>query len=414
MASSTLVNTADAAELRLVHFLGDHDATSPFVLSCENAISNQDAPALIQTIVSHQDAIDKLILSDEGTGATCLLAVLFDRMDSSAGTGTATGLLKQLVHAVEESNVDNVNNKTGLLCALYNLKRGPEKCWILGRILHLAAFNKCSNESSILNLLPERKSTLGNLLEGNSLERILMGFGELNPEDERELYGIASNVIGKVAEVCRSKGLDVEATAAEASKQRFLLKMLATYGNVSAVDDEARSAAQQAAIGAISNPVALFVEQRCIMSLPPIMALKNDNPPLYSLLEIFQQGKLEDFQSFTRDVDLSAYSINKEDAVRNMRLLSLCSLATEYEQIPYDAIATTLQVDKADVEFWVIDAVSSGLLTAKMDQLQGVVLVERCAVRRFGIEQWKILQTRLNAWSKNVKGVLDGLKQSQI
>lgn len=228
------------------------------------------------------------------------------------------------------------------------------------------------------------------------------------------MYGIASNVIGKVAEVCRSKGLDVEATAAEASKQRFLLKMLATYGNVSAVDDEARSAAQQAAIGAISNPVALFVEQRCIMSLPPIMALKNDNPPLYSLLEIFQQGKLEDFQSFTRDVDLSAYNINKEDAVRNMRLLSLCSLATEYEQIPYGAIATTLQVDKADVEFWVIDAVSSGLLTAKMDQLQGVVLVERCAVRRFGIEQWKILQTRLNAWSKNVKGVLDGLKQSQI
>lgn len=142
------------------------------------------------------------------------------------------------------------------------------------------------------------------------------------------------------------------------------------------------------------------------------MALKNDNPPLYSLLEIFQQGKLEDFQSFPHD--LSAYNINKEDAIRNMRLLSLCSLATEYEQIPYDAIATTLQVDKADVEFWVIDAVSSGLLTAKMDQLQGVVLVERCAVRRFGIEQWKILQTRLNVWSKNVKGVLDGLKQSQM
>lgn len=97
-----------------------------------------------------------------------------------------------------------------------------------------------------------------------------------------------------------------------------------------------------------------------------------------------------------------------------MRLLSLCSLATEHEEIPYDAIASTLQVDESVVENWVIDAVSSGLLSAKMDQLQNVVMVERCVVRRFGIEQWKILQERLNVWKKNVKGVLEGLKQSQI
>lgn len=96
-----------------------------------------------------------------------------------------------------------------------------------------------------------------------------------------------------------------------------------------------------------------------------------------------------------------------------MRLLSLCSLSTEHEEIPYDAIASTLQVDQSDVENWVIAAVSSGLLEAKMDQLQHVVMVERCVVRRFGIEQWKILQDRLNLWKKNVKSVLDGLKQSQ-
>ncbi len=96
-----------------------------------------------------------------------------------------------------------------------------------------------------------------------------------------------------------------------------------------------------------------------------------------------------------------------------MRLLSLCSLATEHEEIPYDAIASTLKVDAADVESWVIEAVGSGLLSAKMDQLQKVVLVERCAVRRFGIEQWKVLQKRIDVWKKNVKDVLEGLKSSQ-
>jgi translation initiation factor 3 subunit M len=96
-----------------------------------------------------------------------------------------------------------------------------------------------------------------------------------------------------------------------------------------------------------------------------------------------------------------------------MRLLSLCSLAAEHEEIPYAAIVSTLKVQPEEVESWVIQAVSSGLILAKMDQLQQVVMVERCVVRRFGIEEWKSLQARLHTWKKNVRGVLEGLKQSQ-
>ena len=137
--------------------------------------------------------------------------------------------------------------------------------------------------------------------------------------------------------------------------------------------------------------------------------------PLYSLLQIFQEGKLEDFQAFLskNESTLSECSLDKEECIRHMRLLSLCSLATEHEEIPYGAIATTLQVQPSEVESWVISAVSSGLLSAKMDQLQQVVMVERCVVRRFGMEQWRMLQTRLNTWKSNVSAVLEGLKQSQ-
>merc|ERR1712008_43652 len=112
----------------------------------------------------------------------------------------------------------------------------------------------------------------------------------------------------------------------------------------------------------------------------------------------FQEKKLQDFQSFT--------------TTNTTNTLSHCSLATEHEEIPYDAIATTLQIDEADVEQWVIAAVSSGLLSAKMDQLQRVVMVEGCVVRRFGMEQWEVLQRRLDVWKRNVRGVLEGLKAS--
>ena len=95
-----------------------------------------------------------------------------------------------------------------------------------------------------------------------------------------------------------------------------------------------------------------------------------------------------------------------------MRILSLCSLAAEHEEIPYSVVAKTLLLPNEDeVESWVIAAVSSGLLSAKMDQLQHKVMVERCVVRRFDSQQWKLLQERLKAWKQNVGGVITGLKQ---
>ena len=97
-----------------------------------------------------------------------------------------------------------------------------------------------------------------------------------------------------------------------------------------------------------------------------------------------------------------------------MRILSLCSLAAEHEEIPYNTVAQTLQLpsDK-EVESWVIAAVSSGLLAAKMDQLQQKVMVERAVVRQFDMEQWKALQSRLNVWKQHVRDILEGLKQTQ-
>lgn len=109
---------------------------------------------------------------------------------------------------------------------------------------------------------------------------------------------------------------------------------------------------------------------------------------------------------------LKPWGLSSDTCVRQMRTLSLCSLAAEHEEIPYSVVAKTLLLPSDDdVESWVIAAVSSGLLSAKMDQLQHKVIVERCVVRRFDSGQWKLLQSRLKAWKQNVGGVISGLKQ---
>lgn len=110
---------------------------------------------------------------------------------------------------------------------------------------------------------------------------------------------------------------------------------------------------------------------------------------------------------------LSQWGLLPDECTRHIRILSLCSLAAEHEEIPYQVVANTLQTSPDDVEKWVIAAVSSGLLSAKMDQLQQQVIVERCVVRKFDMDQWKALQSRLHLWKQNVGGILAAYKQGQ-
>lgn len=169
-------------------------------------------------------------------------------------------------------------------------------------------------------------------------------------------------------------------------------------------------------MGAIRDPVTLFQEQRSLLTNPVVKALATnaDTKELYGLLEVFQEGKLQDYRAFKKDAVLKKYGINEEKCTRNMRVLSLCSLAAETEEVPYELVAKTLDVSQDEVESWVISAVSSGLLSAKMDQIQQKIMVERSVVRKFDMEQWKALQSQLHLWKSNLGGILDALKQAEL
>ena len=96
-----------------------------------------------------------------------------------------------------------------------------------------------------------------------------------------------------------------------------------------------------------------------------------------------------------------------------MRLLSLCSLAAEHDAIPYDTIVGTLQIEKGEVEHWVVKAVISKLLDARLDQLRETVLVHRSALRMFSQGKWSDLQGKLNAWKANVRSLLQSVQAAR-
>lgn len=47
---------------------------------------------------------------------------------------------------------------------------------------------------------------------------------------------------------------------------------------------------------------------------------------------------------------LSKYSIDGESCVKNMRILSLCSLASQHGELPYALIARDLEVEESEVK----------------------------------------------------------------
>jgi len=399
-ASSTLVNVAEHAEVHLVHLLAESAPSNllsqSFTTDCENCIANADAPGLLRTVLGDGGALTSLFAIDpieESVSAFSLLASLLDRVTGMEAAKLAT----EISDIIGNDNRFDPCKRIAMLAALYNLRAdGTEKCRLLAKIVRLCA-------ASAPHMLNEGQP-LGDMIEPEALEK-QVDFWDVSVEERRILYRAVVDGIGSVAEGAKRR-------------QRLLILLVGTYTDSATLDAAALTASKEAAVGAIRDPVTLFDDQRGMSGMPAVAALGDSTAtkPLLALLEIFAEGKLEDFTGFLSSNGniIDAYGLSKEDCIRHMRLLSLCSLAAEHEEIPYSAIASTLQVDATEVEGWVITAVSSGLLSAKMDQLQQVVMVERCVVRKFNIEQWKALQTKLNAWKKNVRGVLEGLKQSQV
>jgi len=104
---------------------------------------------------------------------------------------------------------------------------------------------------------------------------------------------------------------------------------------------------------------------------------------------------------------LASVGLVFEDCLKKMRLLSLATLATQHEEIPYSLISATLSIDEAEVESWIILAISSHVLDAKLDQLRRVAVINRVTQRAFTREQWQQLGERLHAWKESTTALLE-------
>lgn len=171
-SSSTLVNVAEDAELRLVRLLADAappQLLSPtFVQECEQCMVQADAPALMRTIVADNGAMAALFALqplDEAVSAFSLLAALLDRVREDrpeAEAELAVALADAVINCPVETE-DAALRRISFLSTLYNIRSdGRERCALLARMVRLAAAHEpamLAEGQALGNLLLEDTST---------------------------------------------------------------------------------------------------------------------------------------------------------------------------------------------------------------------------------------------------------------
>lgn len=191
---------------------------------------------------------------------------------------------------------------------------------------------------------------------------------QLSPEQYRELLYNASIVLEKSSQ--NSLALNA------------LIKYLQAFGG-EAYPAQVQGLISASVINAIKSPINNFSDRVALLEAlsGQTQALPEPIASQVELLRILCDGSLEEFTGF-RKVKANSFpqssGIDMDDIERLVKLLTLCSLATSYsgKSIPFDAVKQALQVDADEVEFWVIDAIASGLMEGSIDQINSTITVK--------------------------------------
>ena len=156
-------------------------------------------------------------------------------------------------------------------------------------------------------------------------------------------------------------------------------------------------------------------QYQSLVGSPAAAAVSKKHPDLIKLAHIFTRGTYQEFVIFSKATTIfSAPSpLSLDASVTKIRILTLVSMAQERSNIPYQAIASALEVNLEDAESWVLDAVAEGLLDAKLDHLSSSIFVTYAFRREFAPAQWNDLHDKLGKWMENIKGMLGVLHEAR-
>lgn len=223
-------------------------------------------------------------------------------------------------------------------------------------------------------------------------------------DDKRRIYNICYNAL-------KSAGMIEKSFA-------FNVKLLTLYNGAA---EEVLNSVQDETVDVIVQAIRLPKLYRfdTMLELDAVNRFENLKGSnlclLFELICIFVREDLAVFRQFREKHEdlLKQYGIDAEVAEEKMRLLTFASLGIDSPDLTYEMIASALQISEDEVEHWVIRAISSGLVDAKINQLKSSVAVYRSTQRWFTREEWQPLSERINIWKENIGDLLTVLRETK-
>lgn len=356
---------------------------SRFVDECKASYAAENYAEVLEQFSNNLDLLfSKAATEQDLEGSVNIICHLVQRIPPP-GTATAAS---RLAAALAATTTVRSDRRLQALVNLYNIVWEPQSK--LAVLLQALAFSKAAGHADVmLNVVRSHVDSWAAGLR-------------LSPADERTLYVACADAL----RACTRK----PKTAAKEA-YRLLCKHLATFETATAA--EAATGAPVAA-----QVVSDFVRSPDLFHFdmadnPAVAALASnaEHAPLHKLLNVYLTGSVADFKAFAASnaAVFEKLGVSADAAVAKMRLLALMGLAHGAAQISFADIATGLDLPVGEVESVVVQAIGKRLVEARIDQLQEVVTVTKCAPRTFGAAQWKELQGQLHSWQESVRSVLE-------
>lgn len=387
---------AAEAELELV---------SPMTAAAQYLADKVDDPSLAETI---QSAVD----SGNALSATNSLADAFIKAlqepEDADGSGSLEGCMQELLLWVKRECAmdDNLVNKiaTGL-CS--GTSRGNLRLKCMALLYNAVSEEHALKRFTLLTSTISLAASVGlvDKIEDTVLPNVdrFLRQWNVSVEQKRHMYKVCYEAL---------KSANMIDTAFT-----FNVKQLELYNNAT---DAELDTVEQAAIDAIVQAVRLPKLYRfdTLLELDVIKRFENkggERALLHKLICIFVQDDLSAFTGFCEENAgiLDKYEIDKDIAVDKMRLLTFASLGIDSQDLTYSSIAEALQISEEMVEEWVIRAIGSGLVDAKINQLKSSVAIYRSTQRMFTREEWQPLSERINIWKENIGDLLTALRETR-
>ena len=356
---------------------------SRFVDECKASYAAEKYSDVLQQFANNLDLLFSKATSEQDLeGSVNIICHLVRRIPPPGTAAAASGLAAALAATPSVRS----DRRLQALVNLFNIVWEPQSKFTV--LLQALAFSKAAGHADVmLNVVRAHADTWAAGLR-------------LSPADERALYVACADTL----RACTRKP-----RTATKEAYRLLCRHLATFETATAAEAATGTTVAAQVVSDFLRSADLFHFDLADNPAVAALATQTEHAPLHKLLNIYLTGSVADFKAFAASnaALFEKLDITADAAAAKMRLLALMGLAHGTPQISFGDIATGLDLPQAEVESVVVQAIGKRLIEARIDQLEEVVTIAKCAPRTFGTAQWKELQGQLRSWKESVREVLE-------